>query len=106
MTEEEAIEIMKHWVDYEKENKNKINKADELIEVQETVLKLLQTKQEEIEKKKEDIQRMQELLDLSDAKNVNKDKIINAMAEQLTTPVHSKEWVIDYYTKKVEKENE
>lgn len=33
-----------------------------------------------------------------------KDKIINEMAEQLTTPIHSKEWVIDYFTKKVEGE--
>ena len=40
------------------------------------------------------------------ADNNNKNLIINAMAEQLTTPLHNKEWVIDYYTKKVEKENE
>lgn len=33
-----------------------------------------------------------------------KDKIIALMAEQLTTPIHSKEWVIEYYTKKVEEE--
>ena len=31
-----------------------------------------------------------------------KDKIIDLMSEQLTTPIHSKEWVIEYYTKKVE----
>ena len=30
--------------------------------------------------------------------------IINKMAEQLTTPIHSKEWVIEYYTKKAETE--
>ena len=34
----------------------------------------------------------------------NKDKIIIAMAEQLTTPVHGIDWVIDYFTKKVTKE--
>ena len=28
--------------------------------------------------------------------------IINLMAEQLTTPVHSKKWVIDYFTNKYE----
>ena len=28
--------------------------------------------------------------------------IIDLMAEQLTTPIHSKEWVIEYYIKKVE----
>ena len=38
---EEAIETMQHWIDYEKKNKDKINKADELIEVQETILKEL-----------------------------------------------------------------
>ena len=28
--------------------------------------------------------------------------IIDLMAEQLTTPVHSKKWVIDYFTNKYE----
>lgn len=32
-----------------------------------------------------------------------RDKVINLMAEQLTTPVHSKEWVIDYYKREIEK---
>lgn len=35
---EEAIETMKHWIEYEKANKEKINKADELISIQETIL--------------------------------------------------------------------
>lgn len=30
-------------------------------------------------------------------------KIINLMAERLTTDIHSKEWVIDYYEREVEK---
>lgn len=34
-----------------------------------------------------------------------KDEIIIAMAEQLTTPVHGIDWVIDYFTKKVTKED-
>ena len=37
-TELEAIETMKHWVKYERENKDKIKYADELIEIQEKVL--------------------------------------------------------------------
>lgn len=49
--QEEAISTMKHWIDYEKENKDKINKADELIEIQETVLSMLQEQQEENKKK-------------------------------------------------------
>ena len=32
-----------------------------------------------------------------------KEKIIDLMAEQLTTPIHSKEWVKEYY-KKITKE--
>lgn len=35
---EEAIKIMEHWVEYEKANKDKINKANELILIQETIL--------------------------------------------------------------------
>ena len=33
-----------------------------------------------------------------------KDTIIDLMAEQLTTPVHNKNWVIDYFTNKVEED--
>ena len=32
-----------------------------------------------------------------------KDRIINKMAEQLTTDIHSKEWIINYYEREVEK---
>ena len=32
-----------------------------------------------------------------------KDNIIALMAKQLTTPIHSKEWIIEYYTKEVDK---
>ena len=32
-----------------------------------------------------------------------KDKVINKMAERLTTDIHSKEWVINYYEREVEK---
>lgn len=45
----EAVEIMQHWIEYEKEHKNKINKADELIHIQDTVLSLIKEQQEEIE---------------------------------------------------------
>ena len=34
----EAIATMEHQIEYEKANKEKINKADELIEIQETIL--------------------------------------------------------------------
>ena len=67
--QEEAISTMKHWIDYEKENKDKINKADELIEIQETVLSMLQEQQEE---------------------NKKKDKIIDIMSEKLAKVYHYK----------------
>ena len=35
---EEAIKTMEHWIEYEKNNKEKINRADELINIQETIL--------------------------------------------------------------------
>lgn len=35
---EQAIKEMQHWIDYEKQNKDKINRADELIQIQETIL--------------------------------------------------------------------
>ncbi len=44
---------------------------------------------------------LQNQLDLADAKNIEKDKIIDLMSEQLTTPIHNKEWVKEYYEKKV-----
>lgn len=54
MTEEEkeAIETMKRWIEYEKQNKDKINKANELIEIQETVLNLIQKQEKTINKLK------------------------------------------------------
>ena len=43
----------------------------------------IETVLSELEKKDKDIQRMQELLDISDANNVKKDKIIDEMAKSL-----------------------
>lgn len=50
---------------------------------------------------------------ISDLKNVltlieERDKQIDLMSEQLTTPIHSKEWVKEYYEKKTKegKKNE
>ena len=50
-----------------------------------------------------DIHILQNQLDLANAKNIEKDKIIDLMSEQLTTPIHSKEWVKEYY-KRITKE--
>jgi mevalonate kinase len=68
---EEAIKIMEHWVEYEKNNKEKINRADELINIQETILsdykrvlkenaKLKNQEATQIQKIKDKIERIQE----------------------------------------------
>ncbi len=70
--QEEAISTMKHWIDYEKENKDKINKADELIEIQETVLSMLQEQQEENKKKDKIIEEMAKEMFYENNRNVEK----------------------------------
>ena len=55
---EKAKEIMKHWVEYEKQNKGKINKADELIEIQETLLQHIKQLEQENNKKSKIIDEM------------------------------------------------
>ena len=45
------------------------------------LIKNLQKENEELEKKDKDTHKLQELLDISDAKNVNKDKIINELED-------------------------
>ena len=53
MSTREAVEEFKNWIEYEKTNKDKINKAEELITVQETILNLIQKLEEENKKKDE-----------------------------------------------------
>lgn len=50
---EEAIKIMEHWIEYEKNNKEKINRADELINIQKTILLDYKRVLKEIEELKE-----------------------------------------------------
>ena len=51
---EEAVKTMERWVEYEKNNKDKINKADELIYIQETILSDYKRVLKENEELKED----------------------------------------------------
>lgn len=91
--QKEAIEYFKKRIDICMENANICDDNDfdeeatclrkEQI-LTETVVNLIQTQQTEIKKK---------------------DKIIDLMSEELITPIHSKEWVKDYYERKVENEN-
>lgn len=63
---EEAIKIMEHWVEYEKNNKEKINRADELINIQETILlnyKRALKENEELKKENEELKRKNKTLE-------------------------------------------
>ena len=61
----------------------------------------------ELKKKDKQIEKYQNMLVTNDMLHIKesqeKDKIIDLMAEQLTTPIHSKYWVKEYY-KKITKE--
>ena len=59
---EEAIKVMEHWIEYEKNNKEKINRADELINIQEIILSDYKRVLKENEKKDELIERMKRFL--------------------------------------------
>ena len=83
--QKEAVETMQHWIEYAKQNKDKINKADELIGIQETVLNLIQEQEEELKKK---------------------DKIIDELAKAFKQDdVRSVEEIKQYFERKVEDES-
>lgn len=56
-------------------------------------------------KKDKQIEKYQNILVTNDLLHIkesqNKDKIIDLMSEQLTSPIHDKNWVKEYYEKKV-----
>ena len=60
---QEAKEILKDWIEYEKQNKDIINKANELIEVQETLLNYIEKAEKQLD------------LDYVDRNYVSKEKI-------------------------------
>ena len=93
MNEEEAIERVEKYI------KSFNGNALDCVAI-ETVLNLIQKQQAEIEDCKKCILRDEVHDYINEIKK--KDKIISLMAERLTTPIHSKEWVIDYYKRKVE----
>ena len=74
--QKEAIETIQHWIEYEKQNKDKINKADELIEIQETVLNLIQEQEAEIQKKDDIVRRVINRLN-NDIKRIRKARAKN-----------------------------
>ena len=105
--EKEAIETMKRWIEYEKQNKDKINKANELIEIQETVLNLIQKQDKEIEHWKKGFERELE----NNRKNTcellkqdliirEKDKQIDLSAEFIKNNMSEKKIINGMYIKK------
>ena len=88
--QEEAIETMRHWIDFEKHNRDKINKADDLIKIQETVLSMLKQNSVEIAEKSAEIEKYkylyQKALDntiKADRENIQLKKQIDLMAETI-----------------------
>ena len=104
--QKEAIETMQHWIEYEKQNKDKINKADELIEIQETVLNLVQVQEKEIEKYKKLYQKALDDAVVTAHDNMQKDKIIDELAKAFKQDdVRSVEEIKQFYERKVENDN-
>ena len=85
MTKEqkEAIETMQHWIEYAKQNKDKINKVDELIGIQETVLNLIQEQEKEIEASRQITTEMNNDVKKLIIECKKKNKNINLMAKKL-----------------------
>ena len=107
MTKEqkEAIETMQHWIEYEKTHKDKINKADELIGIQETVLNLIQEQEKEIEKYKKLYQKALDDAVVTAHDNMQKDKIIDELAKAFKQDdARSVEEIKQFYERKVENE--
>lgn len=131
--QKEAIEYFKKRIDICMENANICDDNDfdeeatclrkEQI-LTETVVNLIQTQQAEIDSLKDfkeiaeskvtdlnpiGLARTNQLLSRQCHKlqeeSEKKDKIIDLMLEELTTPIHSKEWVKEYYKNKVETED-
>ena len=105
MTEEEAQKVLDELNTVRIEVLN--DKAKRLFEA---IMKIADEKDElkkELKKKDKQIEKYQNMLVTNDMLHIKesqeKDKIIDLMSEQLTTPIHSKEWVKEYY-KKITKE--
>lgn len=129
MKEEEkiSIEMLKSitFIDYQwyTDYKGEAINDTTMNKVIETVLNLIETQKAEIEKRDNQLKEKDNIINKTsleaqryfdttieqalrfDKELENKDRIINLMAEQLTTPIHSKEWIIEYYRKLAEGAN-
>ena len=97
--QKEAIETMQHWIEYAKIHKDKINKADELIGIQETVLNLIQEQEKELKRLDKEAQQYFETIIRQaqefDSQLQKKDKIIRLMAEFIFQNVYVEEDICD-----------
>ncbi len=95
MTNEQAQKVLDElqWVRPEKLN----GEAKRLFEA---IMKIADERDKIEQEYDRDTHILQNQLDLANAKKIEKDKIIDLMAEQLTTPIHSKEWVKEYYKRR------
>ena len=117
----EAIKTMQHWIEYEKEHQNEINKAEELIHIQDTVLSLIKEQEIYIKKYNDTTEEMNRDIRKLISEIQKKDKQIDLMAEEIimTKPANctrtnefntekvymSKEEIKQYFADLVEKEN-
>lgn len=98
MTQEEAQQVLDELNEIKSEQLE--GNAKRLFEA---IMKIADERDKIKQEYDRDTHILQNQLDLANAKNIEKDKIIDLMSEQLTTPIHSKEWVKEYY-KKITKE--
>lgn len=102
MTEKEAQKILDELQETKPEQLK--GEAKRLFEA---IMKIADERDElkkELKQKNKQIEKYQNMLATNDMLHVieceNKDKQIDLMAEQLTTPIHDKKWVKEYFENK------
>lgn len=96
--EKEAIEELKNWIKIVENNKDKIKQADLMVNIQETILNLIQKQQKDIEKKDKIIDEMALTIEKL-LKNVDFEK------EFITYKEQNKEEIKQYFERKAESED-
>lgn len=88
----EAIETMQHWIEYEKEHKDEINKADELIQIQEAILSVIKEQVNQIDLMAEYWNAGLAMCENCDkiVKNFDENKCKNCIKQYFTNKVNSK----------------
>ena len=95
----EAIETMQHWIEYEKEHQNEINKAEELIHIQDTVLSLIKEQEKQIDLMAESI----ELQQYANIDTSNLDLVCEKLKCNKKCELVKKDCIKQYFERKVKK---